>query len=104
MTPAPRTITDAAFVGVGELPSGRYPERSFMGDCIASAYLALEDAHVFEVYDSYAAVLAIAMEGLGMCKPGEGARTIASGITSPGEFVPTAPADGQRPCPWFRRA
>lgn len=42
-----------------------------------------EDADVAEIYDSYAAVTTIAVEGLGLCKPGEGARWIASGATSP---------------------
>jgi acetyl-CoA C-acetyltransferase len=39
-----RFVSDAVFVGVGELPSGRYPERNFMGDCVAAAHLALDDA------------------------------------------------------------
>ncbi|MGH8998439.1 MAG: thiolase family protein [Acidimicrobiia bacterium] len=47
-----------------------------------------EDAQVAEVYDSYAAVMAIGIEGLGLCKPGEGARTIASGATLPGGSLP----------------
>lgn len=48
-----------------------------------------EDAQLAEVYDSYAAVMAIAFEGLGLCKPGEGARFIASGETSPGGSLPS---------------
>jgi acetyl-CoA C-acetyltransferase len=47
-----------------------------------------EDAQLGEVYDSYAAVLTIAVEGLGLCPPGEGARWIASGATSPGGAFP----------------
>jgi acetyl-CoA acetyltransferase len=47
-----------------------------------------EDIHFAEVYDSYAAVMAIGFEGLGLCKPGEGARFIASGETSPGGSLP----------------
>jgi acetyl-CoA acetyltransferase len=46
------------------------------------------DADFAEVYDSYPAVMAIAMEGLGLCERGEGARTIASGRTSPGGSFP----------------
>src|SRR5205807_10142168 len=38
------TVDNAVFVGVGELPSGRYPDRSFMGDLVTVAHLALEDA------------------------------------------------------------
>jgi acetyl-CoA acetyltransferase len=47
-----------------------------------------EDVELAEVYDSYAAVMAIAFEGLGLCKPGDGARFIASGETSPGGSLP----------------
>lgn len=47
-----------------------------------------EDADFGEVYDSYAAVLASAVEGLGLCPPNEGARWIASGATSPGGSFP----------------
>lgn len=35
---------DPVFVGVGELPSGRYPDRSFIGDLMHVALLALKDA------------------------------------------------------------
>src|SRR6202044_2888952 len=35
---------DPLFVGVGELPSGRYPQRSFIGDLTRVALLALKDA------------------------------------------------------------
>jgi acetyl-CoA C-acetyltransferase len=47
-----------------------------------------EDAHFAEVYDSYAAITAIACEGLGLCQPGEAARWFASGATSPGGTFP----------------
>ncbi|HKN90254.1 MAG TPA: thiolase family protein [Acidimicrobiia bacterium] len=47
-----------------------------------------EDVQLAEVYDSYAAVMAIAFEGLGLAKPGEGARFIAGGETSPGGSLP----------------
>jgi acetyl-CoA acetyltransferase len=47
-----------------------------------------DDVDLAEVYDSYAAVMAIGIEGLGLCPPGEGARTIASGHTSPGGQLP----------------
>ncbi|GEK79104.1 thiolase family protein [Agrococcus baldri] len=43
-----------------------------------------EDIDMAQVYDSYAAVMSIAVEGLGLAKSGEGARLIASGATSPG--------------------
>ena len=46
------------------------------------------DADLAEVYDSYPAVMAIGMEGLGLCGRGDGARTIASGHTSPGGPLP----------------
>ena len=48
-----------------------------------------EDVQLAEVYDSYAAVMAIAFEGLGLCKPGEAARFIAGGETSPGGSLPS---------------
>lgn len=47
-----------------------------------------DDAQFGEIYDSYAAVTTIAAEGLGLCPPGEGARWIASGETSPGGSFP----------------
>jgi acetyl-CoA acetyltransferase len=47
-----------------------------------------EDADLAEVYDSYPAVLTIALEGLGLTKPGEAARTFAAGDFSPGGRFP----------------
>jgi acetyl-CoA acetyltransferase len=47
-----------------------------------------EDADIAEVYDSYAAVLTIGLEGLGLCKPNEGARLFAAGEFSPGGRLP----------------
>jgi acetyl-CoA acetyltransferase len=47
-----------------------------------------ESADFAEVYDSYAAVTAIAVEGLGLCRAGDGARWFASGATSPGGSFP----------------
>jgi acetyl-CoA C-acetyltransferase len=46
------------------------------------------DAQFGEIYDSYAAVMTTAVEGLGLCPEGEGARWIASGATSPGGDFP----------------
>src|SRR5258708_33570818 len=43
-----------------------------------------KDAQIAEIYDTYAAVTAIAVEGLGFCAPGEGARWFASGVADPG--------------------
>ncbi|MTD17113.1 thiolase family protein [Nakamurella sp. YIM 132087] len=45
-----------------------------------------EDADFGEIYDSYAAVTAIAAEGMGLCKPGEGARWILQSTGPGGEF------------------
>lgn len=47
-----------------------------------------EEADLAEVYDSYPAVLTIALEGLGLAKPGEAARTFAAGDFSPGGRLP----------------
>ncbi|GAA3523020.1 thiolase [Amycolatopsis ultiminotia] len=47
-----------------------------------------ESADFVEIYDSYAAVTTIALEGLGFCKPGEGARWVSSGATGPGGELP----------------
>lgn len=47
-----------------------------------------EDAQLAQIYDSYAAVTAIAVEGLGICKPGEGARWFAAGNADPGGKFP----------------
>jgi acetyl-CoA C-acetyltransferase len=46
------------------------------------------DAQFGEIYDSYAAVTAIAIEGLGLCPPGDGARWFASGAADPGGRFP----------------
>jgi acetyl-CoA C-acetyltransferase len=43
-----------------------------------------KDADFAEIYDSYAAVTAIAMEGIGLCEAGEGARWFAAGNGDPG--------------------
>lgn len=37
---------DPVFVGIGELPSGRYPQRSFIGDLTLVALRALKDAQM----------------------------------------------------------
>jgi len=47
-----------------------------------------EDADLAQVYDSYAAVTTIAMEGLGLCPKGEGARWFAAGNGDPGGKLP----------------
>ncbi len=47
-----------------------------------------EDADLAQVYDSYAAITTIGMEGLGLCPAGEGARWFASGRGDPGGQLP----------------
>jgi acetyl-CoA C-acetyltransferase len=47
-----------------------------------------EDADVAEIYDSYAAVSAIALEGIGIAEKGEGARWFAQGHGDPGGKLP----------------
>jgi acetyl-CoA C-acetyltransferase len=47
-----------------------------------------DDADLAEVYDSYAAVTTIAMEGLGLCSKGDGARWFAAGHGDPGGKLP----------------
>lgn len=47
-----------------------------------------EDADLAQVYDSYAAITAIGIEGLGLCPKGEGARWIAAGNGDPGGKLP----------------
>ncbi len=47
-----------------------------------------EDADIGEIYDSYAAVTAIALEGIGICEKGEGARWFAAGHGDPGGKLP----------------
>ncbi|MCO6381746.1 thiolase family protein [Oceanicola sp. 502str15] len=39
-----RSPNDPVFVGVGEIPSGRYPDRSFIGDLTEVAHRAIKDA------------------------------------------------------------
>jgi len=45
-----------------------------------------KDADFAEIYDSYAAVTAIAVEGLGLAEPGEGARWFATNCGPGGTF------------------
>jgi acetyl-CoA C-acetyltransferase len=47
-----------------------------------------EDADIGQIYDSYAAVTAIALEGIGICPKGEGARWFAAGHGDPGGKLP----------------
>lgn len=47
-----------------------------------------EDADLAQVYDSYAAITAIGMEGLGLVPKGEGARWFAAGKGNPGGELP----------------
>lgn len=44
LTTDARSPNDPVFIGVGELPSGRYPNRSFTGDLVEVAQRALADA------------------------------------------------------------
>lgn len=44
LTSSPDAKTDPVFVGVGEIPSGKYPDRSFIGDLTEVAIRALHDA------------------------------------------------------------
>jgi len=47
-----------------------------------------ENADIAEIYDSYAAVTAIALEGIGIAPKGEGARWFAAGNGNPGGKLP----------------
>ena len=47
-----------------------------------------EDADLAEIYDSYAAVTTIGIEGIGICPKGEGARWFAAGHGNPGGKLP----------------
>jgi acetyl-CoA C-acetyltransferase len=47
-----------------------------------------DDIEIAQIYDSYAAITAIACEGLGLCEPGDGARMWASRKTFPGGDLP----------------
>ena len=47
-----------------------------------------QEADIAQVYDSYAAVLTIGLEGLGLCKLHEGGRLFAAGEFSPGGRLP----------------
>jgi len=46
------------------------------------------DVQFAEIYDSYAAVTTIAVEGVGLCDPGDGARWFAAGNADPGGKLP----------------
>lgn len=47
-----------------------------------------QDADIAEIYDSYAAVTTIGIEGIGICEKGEGARWFAEGNGNPGGKLP----------------
>ena len=47
-----------------------------------------QDADIAEIYDSYAAVTTIALEGIGIAEKGEGARWFAAGHGDPGGKLP----------------
>jgi len=47
-----------------------------------------KDIQLAEIYDTYAAVTTSAVEALGLCEPGEGARWFASGAADPGGKLP----------------
>jgi len=47
-----------------------------------------KDIQFAEIYDTYTAVITSAVEGLGLCEPGEGARWFASGVADPGGKLP----------------
>lgn len=44
INPMPGNPLEAAFIGVGELPSGKYPDRSFVESLVRAAHLAVKDA------------------------------------------------------------
>ncbi|MFJ9588934.1 thiolase family protein [Streptomyces acidicola] len=73
---------------------GQEPDLAVLGWPTASAQAyeqagwGPDDADIAEVYDSYAAVLAIALEGLGLAPVGEAARMFAAGDFSPGGRLP----------------
>ncbi|WP_322619731.1 thiolase family protein [Streptomyces acidicola] len=73
---------------------GQEPDLAVLGWPTASAQAYEQagwgpgDADIAEVYDSYAAVLAIALEGLGLAPVGDAARMFAAGDFSPGGRLP----------------
>lgn len=70
--------TDLAVLGFS-----RAAERAF-----AHSAWGAQDAQFAEIYDSYAAVTTIAVEGLGLCAHGDGARWFAAGHADPGGAMP----------------
>ena len=42
--PAPGSASDAAFIGIGEIPSGKYPTRGFMAQLVEAAARAIADS------------------------------------------------------------
>ena len=46
LTTTAKSPNDPVFIGVGELPSGKYPDRSFIGDLTEVALRALADANM----------------------------------------------------------
>ena len=73
---------------------GQEPDLAVLGWAVAArrAYAqsgwSPKDIEFAQLYDSYAAVTAIALEGLGLCPPLGGARFFASGAADPGGKLP----------------
>ena len=79
---------------VSHYSSGQEQDLAVMGwptaavEAYAQAGWGPQDAQLVQLYDSYAAVLTIAMEGLGLSPKGEAAREFAAGRFSPGGALP----------------
>jgi acetyl-CoA acetyltransferase len=58
------------------------------------AGLVVSDVDVAQIYDSFTITVALSLEGLGFCGPGEAAELIASGCLRPGGTLPTNTSGG----------
>ncbi|HEY8533105.1 MAG TPA: acetyl-CoA acetyltransferase [Micromonospora sp.] len=63
-------------------------------EALGRAGLRIEDIDVFEVYDSFTITVALTIEALGLCGPGEALDFIADGRIRPGGSVPLNTSGG----------
>ena len=73
---------------------GQEPDLAVLGWATAAARAyeqsgwGPKDIQIAQIYDTYTAVIASAVEGMGLCSAGEGARWFASGTADPGGALP----------------
>ncbi|KAA0024901.1 thiolase family protein [Antrihabitans cavernicola] len=98
-------LPQAEVLGAGEYVSHRAlsqapdytsgPLKTAMEDALARAHVSLDDLDLLSLYDCYGIVVAVTLEDLGLCKPGEFGRWLADHDTSPTGDYPLNTHGGQ---------